>query len=252
MNKLKNAGVFSALLLSFALLGCSDESANSAGTDGTGRGGSTARMTISGDYLYAIAGSDVQLFTITNPQTPNPWTKVRVDWDIETLFPYGDYLLIGAATGMHILDNTDPGNPVYIADFRHARARDPVVAADGFAYVTLKTDPNGFNAVDELNVIDIQDINNPSLIDTLSMQGPSGLSLDGNQLFVCDDIAGIKIIDVSDPANVSAVDSIPGVDCLDVIAENGRLYVITSDQLLQYDYSNGTPVLLSELAVTGE
>jgi hypothetical protein len=258
-----------AILAMMLIAGCSDSSSSGSSSDSgtnntgsnTGRGGSTARMTIAGNYLYAISGSAVQLFDINQPATPNPWTKVQVDWDIETLFPYENYLLIGAANGLHILDNTDPANPYYRSDLTHARARDPVVARGGYAYVTLKSesdtvqgsdnspDPGSLPSSDVLNVIDIRDIDNPILIDTISMQGPSGLSIDGDLLFVCDDVAGLKIFDVSDPQNLSIRNSILGVECNDVIAEQGLLYVLTEDSLLQYDYSTLPPVLQSQLTV---
>jgi hypothetical protein len=248
--------IFFAMLIS----GCSGSGSSDGSSGGdtgsnTGRGGSTARMTIVGDYLYAIAGSAVQLFDISQPQAPNPWTKVQVEWDIETLFPYENYLLIGAANGLHILDNTDPANPYYRSDLTHARARDPVVASEGYAYVTLKSDPNnppdpnGLSNTDVLNVVDIRNIDNPTLIDTISMQGPSGLAIEGNKLFVCDDVAGLKIFDVSDQQNLTILDLIRGVECKDVIAKQGLLYVITDNSLKQYDYTSLPPVLLSEISV---
>ena len=102
--------ILSTLLVSSSLLiaGCNENGTSSSGSEGgvTGTGGSTAKMTIAGDYLYAIAGSNVQLLDISTPAAPQPWTQVEIDWDIQTLFPYGDYLLVGAADGMHILDNS--------------------------------------------------------------------------------------------------------------------------------------------------
>lgn len=241
-------GVLAALLAGGALIGCDgteSSSATSAGSRDTGIGGSTARMTIAGDYLYAIAGDRVQLFDISAPQAPNPWARVQVAWDIETLFPYGDYLLIGAATGMHIMDNRDPASPQYLAEFTHARARDPVVAHEGYAYVTLKSD--GFGGADQLDVIDIRDIENPRLVRTIGMQGPSGLSVGSNDLYVCDDVAGLKIFDLSDREAPTIVDTISDVNCNDVIASAGILYVITDDSLLQYDYTVMPPALLSQV-----
>jgi len=161
----------------FLLVSCDEGgSGSSSNADGvTGIGGSTARMTISGDYLYAISGDRVQLLTISNPGSPAPWTQVQIDWDIQTLFPYEDYLLVGAADGMHILDNTDPGSPRHVGDFQHARTIDPVVAQNDIAYVTLREDPSSpFNEiVNQMNVIDISDMTQPTLLDTIPMQGPA-------------------------------------------------------------------------------
>jgi len=238
---LLGAGVFCAVLA-----GCGDGGSSSSDNNlgGTGTGGSTARMTISGDYLYAIAGSNVQLFDITQPTQPNPWAKVNVAWDIETLFPYGDYLLIGAQSGMHIMDNRDPASPQYLSRFTHATARDPVVAHEGYAYVTLRSE-NNFGAADQLDVVDIRDIYNPTLVRTIGMQSPSGLTVGSNDLYICDDVAGIKIFDLSDRENPTVIDNIRDVNCNDVIASEGILYVITNNKLIQYDYTQSPPRLLS-------
>ena len=254
MNKHTMAHLKLMLLgATLALAGCSDGEGGGDGNTAnpeTGTGGSTARMTISGDYLYAISGDrDVQLFDISTPSTPNPWVRISVDWGIETLFPYGDYLLIGADDGVHILDNTNPGLPEYIADLTHARARDPVVASDGYAYVTLRNQGAGAN---QLEVLDIREISQPTLVDTLPMQFPSGLATISNRLYVCDDIAGIKIFDTSDPANLTVAGSIPGVDCNDVLINGDVLAAITDTSVEQYDISGLEPVRLSSIGVSEE
>lgn len=232
------------------LAACSGDNATSAGSGSleTGTAGSTARMVIDGDYLYAISGSTVQLFDISAPATPLPWTQVTIDWDIQTLFPYENYLLVGAADGVHILDNSIPASPQLVGDFQHALAQDPVVAQDGVAYVTLKRDdtmvPNGI--VNQLNVIDISDVTQPALVQTQPMQGPSGLSVTGDRLYVCDGVAGIKIFSLADKFNPVPQQSIPNVDCSDVIARNDKLYVIDDRGFSQYDtLTPGIPQLLS-------
>lgn len=238
-----------ALLTIALLVACEGGGSSSGGSSNsvTGRGGSTARMTISGDYLYAISSpSEVQLFNITQADSPSPWVQVPIGRDIETLFPYGDYLLIGAASGMFIMDNRDPANPQYLSEFAHATARDPVVAHEGYAYVTLKSDQ--FGNTNQMDVIDIRDITNPRLARTIAMQGPSGLTVGSDDLYVCDDVAGIKIFDLSDPANPSVIDNITDVNCNDVIADRGILYVITDDSLIQYDYTQTPAVKLSTLS----
>jgi len=241
------------------LAGCTGESTSSGGSTGssgssstTGVAGSTARMIIVDDYLYAIAQNKVQLFDITTPSSPNPWVRVTVDWNIQTLYPYENYLLVGAADAVHILDNTDPASPFPIGDFRHATAIDPVVASDGYAYVTLKNDPLAFNSVDDqMNVISLADVTNPTLEKTIPMQGPEGLTVVDDSLYVCDGRSGIKQFDISDRANPTVVSSVPGVDCNDVIAFNGILYAITDTSLQQFDYSVSPPALLRIIETTG-
>lgn len=257
MEQIKRNNWIAASVAALVLLvtGCADgtSSSNSSGsTSGTtGIAGSTARMIIVDDYLYAIAEDQIQLFDISTPSAPAPWNKVTVDWNIQTLFSYENYLLVGAADALHILDNTDPSSPRYITDFRHATAIDPVVAAGGYAYVTLKSDPNsGFQVNDQMNVVNLADFTNPSLSNVIPMQGPEGLSVVDQRLFVCDGIAGIKQFSLEDPADPSIVDVVPRVDCNDVIAYNGILYAITDTTLQQYDYSVSPPSLLSIIETT--
>ena len=262
-----------AAALTLALAGCADDgSSNSdsgvqggqggrggdAGGPVTGTGGSTARMTIARSFLYALSGDDqVQLFEISTPSSPNAFSRIRLERGLETLFPYrtpegADYLLVGAEAGVYILDNTDPASPEFVGEFTHARAIDPVVARDGYAYVTLRDDTGTVEGANTLSVVDVRDVTAPVLVDRLPMQGPRGLSIGGDRLYVCDGRAGIKSYDLADPANPTLASFEPGVDCLDVIATGGRLHVITEDSLLQYDASDDEFTLLSALGVDAQ
>ena len=245
--------IFMAVL--FAAIGLSacseggDGVTSGGGGELTGTGGSTARMTIDGDYLYAISGRNVQLFDITTPDAPSPWTQVGIDWDIQTLFPYDNYLLVGAADGIHILDNTDPASPQYVGDFQHATAIDPVVAQNGIAYVTLKRDLTqpGPGLANQMNIIDISDVTQAVLLDTVSMQGPAGLSVRGDRLYVCDGAAGLITFDLTDPVKPVVVDVVPNTNCRDVIAVESLLHVIDERGYSQYDTTTGKPLLMSTI-----
>ena len=83
------------------------------------------------------------------------------------------------------------------------------------------------------------------------MQGPSGLGIDGDKLFVCDGIAGLKVFDASNPLQISILETLPDLDCNDVIPHNNVLVVSDSLGLLQYNYSGDPPMpLLSEIAIS--
>lgn len=239
------------LCLSGFLSACNEGSSSDGGGGDSliGTAGSTARMVIVDDYLYAIAGSTVQLFDITAPESPSPWVQVQIDWDIQTLFPYENYLLVGAADGVHIMDNSDPASPQLVGDFQHATAVDPVVAQNGIAYVTLKRDTSqpGVGIANQMNVIDLADPTQPQLLEIIAMQGPAGLSVEGEQLYVCDGQAGLKSFDLSDPVKPEIVHTVHNVDCSDVIARNDLLYVIDDRGLSLYDTLGSFPTLLSTI-----
>ena len=82
---------------------------------------------------------------------------------------------------------------------------DPVIADEKYAYVTLRTGTtcNGVN--NRLEILDIANINSPSLVKTYEMTNPHGLSKDGNLLFVCDGANGLKVYNASDVNNLKLI-----------------------------------------------
>ena len=104
--------------------GVSLESAasQSQAVGGIGTGGSMARFTIVGDYLYALEDWEMDVISLVDPKQPSYLSSVQMDWGIETIFPHDDKLFIGSMTGMFIYDNSNPANPTFLSGFEHARA----------------------------------------------------------------------------------------------------------------------------------
>ncbi|MCP4133908.1 MAG: hypothetical protein GY754_23260 [bacterium] len=214
----------------------------------TGTGGSMARFTIIGDYLYSIDRSSMQLFTISDPSSPSLWSTVQIGWDIETIFSYQNKLFIGSQTGMYIFDNSDPSNPVQVSEFSHARSCDPVVASGNYAYVTLRSGTRCRGGSNQLDIINISNLENPELIKSYSMQNPYGLAMDNDLLFICDGDAGLKIFDASDPMDLNLITHFPDIKTYDVILNkiNSRniAIVIGPGRLYQYDFSDPNTITL--------
>lgn len=210
----------------------------------TGTGGSLARFTIVESFLYALHESYIQLVRIDDPVNPSLWSRVDVGWGIETIFPYGDNLFIGSNTGMFIYDNTDPENPTQLSAFAHVTSCDPVVAQGDYAYVTLRSGSFCGGGVDRLDILDITDLTDPVMVETYSMQGPYGLAIDGPTLFVADGVAGLKVYDATDPADIDLIAFETSHETYDIILIPPLAIVVGPDGLDQYDYS--------EVATTGE
>ena len=205
-------------------------------TSSTGKGGSLARFTIVDDYLYVLSGSDLQLFEIKNPAAPSMWERVRIGWDIETIFPYQDKLFIGGQEGMYIYDNKDPANPTQISRFSHVTSCDPVVVEDNYAYVTLRGGTRCGGRNNRLEIIDISNIYNPELIADYPMNGPYGLGIDRGLLFICDGDAGLKLFDATDPYDLKPVGRFPEIKTHDVILHHEVAILVGREGLYQYDY----------------
>ncbi len=249
----RNSGGFITLGFGVAMDAGSVSLESSSPGSTVGVGGSMARFAIYTDYLYAVDSYDMNVFDITNTQSPKQGKIINIGWAIETIFPYKDKLFIGSQSGMFIYDNANPAEPVFLSNFEHATACDPVVANDEYAFVTLRSGTvcQGFN--NQLDIIDIRNINNPMLINSVQMTNPYGLGIDGKTLFICEGEFGLKVYDIS---NLNAVASnmimnFPDINVFDVIPWNNTLLAIGEDGLYQYDYSDVMAIkLISFIPVT--
>ena len=178
--------------------------AGSGSREAIGIGGSMARFAIDGQNLYVVDNQDMHIFDITVPEDPTRVNQLQIGWGwgIETIFPYQDKLFIGSNTGMFIYDNSNPQNPTYLSEFEHADVCDPVFVNGNFAYITLRSGTRCQGFINQLDVIDISDILNPSLISTTALTNPQGLSVENDKLYLCDGADGLKVFDVADKFNI--------------------------------------------------
>jgi hypothetical protein len=248
MKHMKNIILY-LMLVVLSILSCSKDASPSGNI---GQGGSLARFSIIGNNLYVISGPNLKTFSLTDPLNPELIDEQWVAFDIETLYPLGEFLLIGGQSGMHIFSRDAAGRPAYVSAYQHVQACDPVVANDTVAFVTLRTvEGCRFTDTNQLEVLDIRNKQNPQLIKAYTdFENPAGLALDGNLLFICDLENGFFILDVRNPDDVKILHHIEGVNVHDAIARNGILLLVGPKKLHQYDYSDPTaPKLLSTLVV---
>ena len=216
-----------------------------------GIGGSLARFSIVNDYLYAVDNHNLKAVSIIDPSDPKLINNIFAGFDIETIYPLKDKLFLGSMNGLYIFDISNPASPVVKGTFIHGRACDPVVADDNYAFVTLKEGTRCGPANNELNVVDIKNIASPVLLKSYALTRPSGLSKDGDILFICDGTDGLKVFNASNVSNVRLIKKIGGIDPNDVIAWNNNALVVTREGLFQFDYSNvGDIKLRSRLTIS--
>ena len=230
-------------------------SGNSTGgvsPNGVGIGGSMARFGIYLNTLYAVDNTTLHIFSITVPKTPVFKKDFNAGWGIETMFTVGDKMFLGSQTGMRIYDISIPNSPLYLADFWHMTGCDPVVVNGNYAYITLRGGNNCGNNVNQLVVVSIENITKPVELKTYPMEGPYGLGIDKNTLFICDGDAGLKVYDVADPMTINQhlLAQFTDIQAHDVIPVEGILIMIADDGLYQYDYSNVKDIkFLSKIGV---
>jgi hypothetical protein len=230
--------------------GFTANSASGTATAPVGIAGSISLFTVVGDYLYVMSEDNLQPFNLSDPANPSAKQAVGVWGDVETLFPYEDYIFMGTPTGMLVYGTSNPDAPNYLSQFSHARGCDPVVVQNDIAYVTVRSGgPCGGN-INQMDVIDVSDVNNPILQRSFEMSNPHGLGIDGELLFVCDGKAGLKVYDASDPVNSgdNMIKKFGNIQATDVIPFDNVAMVIGDDGIYQYDYSDPSElVLLSKI-----
>lgn len=219
--------------------------ANSFGTSesgsflgGAGIGGSTARFTIWADHLYTLEPNRLSAFNIQG--SPSLVNTLVINRNCETLFPAQDHLFIGTTTGMLIYSLANPGSPFFLSQFDHALGCDPVVVAGDRAYVTLAAGRICGGNVNTLDVVDISDLGNPLLINSVPMVRPAGLGVGSDLLFVCDGPDGLKVYDRTDDMAIgqNLLRQFANLDARDVIPFNGNLIMTSAEGILQYSYLN--------------
>jgi hypothetical protein len=127
-----------------------------------------------------------------------------------------------------------------------------VVVDDNYAYITLRSGPTCRNTtLNQLDVVDIRDLQNPKLVKTYPMANPHGLGKDGNTLFICDGTAGLKVYNAADVLKIdqNKIGS-QAIHSYDVIPYGNLAIVTGEDGLYQYDYSDPKNLkLLSRIAI---
>jgi hypothetical protein len=239
------------ILLLSALVNCTKESAAFGGTSGAG--GSTARFTIAGNYLYVVDNVSLKSFDISTNSLPVYKSKTEIGVNIETIFPYQDKLFIGSSSSMYIYSLSDPAKPQRLskAEYTIRMACDPVVAKDNVAYATLRSNgPCGFG-MSALVVYNITNVSNPLLEKTIPLSGPYGLGLKNSALYVCEGTGGIKVFDITNIYNPVAGTTLTatGTTFYDVIPYGNVLIAQVNDGFILYDIGTDPqqPAFLSRI-----
>jgi len=212
-----------------------------------GQGGSLARFKIVEDYLYAVDSHNINVFGIQDLANPQDLEDVYAGFDIETIFNRGNHLFLGSKSGMYIYDITTPATPTFVSEFQHGTACDPVVVDGDYAYVTLRGGNSCGATESGLFIVDISDITTPVLAKMYKMDGPYGLGVKDEKVFICDGESGLKVYDKSDIDDLELINHFKDIVTFDVIPREENLLMIGDDVLYQYKYLEDGIELLSSL-----
>jgi len=215
-----------------------------------GVGGSMARFALLNQYLYTVTESAINVFDVSQPVTPILKNTLQIGWGIETIYPFKNNLFIGSNTGMFIFNTVNAEAPQQQSMFSHATVCDPVIADDQYAYVTLRSGTTCRGVINQLDVINITNLQRPTLVRSYAFKNPHGLSKDGNLLFICDGTEGLKVFDAANVNNIQPLKTLTGFESFDVIAANKIAIVSAKDGLYQFSYADVNNIrLVSKVSI---
>ena len=152
---------------------------------------------------------------------------------------------------MYIYDVSTPSEPKFRSFFSHGIACDPVFVQGDIAYVTLRDGTECDNFINQLDVVSVADWDNPQLLASYAMTHPIGLTVIEDQLYLCDDYAGLRVFDASEPVLVGErqIAHLDDFTAVDAIGLSEDLLIITGpDGIYQFNpIRGGTPEFLSQI-----
>ncbi|WP_221793438.1 hypothetical protein [Oceanobacter mangrovi] len=252
MNRLKFQYLI-AVLVTFILAGCGADSSDVAnGQDG--QSGSTSRFTIQQGYLVVVDSPYIQSFRIDSETGAlYPLDQIGFNRELQTAHAYGtQQVLVGTTTGTLIMNVSSSGELALESFVDHARSCDPVVADGNTMYVTLSNSGTagscgGSEYDNHLLVYDITDIEQPVLRGTVALDQPTGLAIDGDNLWVCY-AGGLKRFSREGNWSVTETGAFSDLSCNDIIIDGTASYLTNDDGVQLVDLQDSTPVVLAVIA----
>jgi hypothetical protein len=124
-----------------------------------------------------------------------------------------------------------------------------VICDDDIAFVTIHGGTTCRGNINQLDILNIKNIAQPTLLQRYPMTSPKGIALTENHLYLCDN--GLKILDRKDPVNMKLKAYFEELKVTDAITLGDKLLLlIGEDGFYQYDITDPiNPKELSKILV---
>ena len=193
-------------------------------------------LVISGNLLYLVDKSGLQVVDVNDPQSPKLLGRVETPGFANGLAIDGDFAYVADGNnGMQVIDISKPQSPELLGSVVAPAFVHEVAVAGNFAYVTGSFD--GFQVID---------ISNPQLPELVSIEGFDvdthwwKIKIVGDFAYVAAHNSGLQIIDISIPQSPVVVGAVAttGGNVYGVDVANGFAYIVGTDGLQIIDISN--------------
>ena len=161
--------------------------------------GAYCDVAAAGNFVYALNGSFVQIYDVTDPSRPVARGVVVTPDQGRRILLRGDLAYVASWTsGLVVLDISDPDSPAVLGQFDTASYASAVAVQDGVAYIA--------DGDDGLLVVDVTHSESMSLIGALGLPGNAiGVAVEGTYAYVMCLSRVLYVVDISSPANPQVV-----------------------------------------------
>ncbi len=199
--------------------------------------GTLNKIAIYDKFIYMIGKSKLLYFEDNQSSFVNVQELLLED-GLETIYLEDDNLFIGSDNSMTIVNVSTPSAPNYVSEYFHSVSCDPVLPFKDVAYLTLRSNDDGCNGtINSLDVIDINNINNPIPLTSIPMSSPYGLRIVNNYLFIGEGINGLTVFDANSPENLVYINNYENIHAYDIMMHptiSDRLLTTNQNGLQQY------------------
>ena len=167
-------------------------------------GGITKDVALKNQYLYVTADFEgLRIFDVSQPDNPTQEDTLKLEGDIWRITVKDNYAYVTEQMGnIKILDISEPCNPTLSGSFNpdNKGHTEEVIVNEGYAYVAENEAG--------LMITNVSNPDAPTQTGSFDTEGDAHhIDVKGDHAYVIDD-KGLKIIDISNPANLNKTGSI--------------------------------------------
>lgn len=212
------------------------------------------QIAIQGDYAYLGTERGIYVVNISTPANITPVEYVG-NLNVADMVISGNYLYAAisfSTTRMVVIDISDPSAPTIV----NTQSRDAIgwaseiTISGNYVYVLADSFPY-FHLHNNITIYDVSSPDNPVVVGQFRVTAEAtygGVAVKGNYVYLADDLAGLKIVDISNPAEPTQVARIPMSELNDfnnnyaysVVISGQYAYLNCDHDLFVFDISDPT------------
>jgi hypothetical protein len=193
-------------------------------------GGHASAVAVSDRYVYVtesgttMGRSELKIFDVATPAIPIPVGEVEMAGWARAVAVAGKFACVMASeVGLHVIDISEPTAPKHIGAYDFP----PITAIALSGTRAWVTGWGGYLWNIDVSAAASRQRSGNYAFNTY--WAPTGLAISGRYAYVSDGIAGLHVIDLSDPANLRRVGGNGAFEAAAVAVENGKVYVTSQD-----------------------